>query len=181
MQADLLGLVGRERPGPVPGPRMHRDATEVVHEAGAADRRDGRGIEAAVQRRRLHESATPDERPLKLGDDRSAKSPIAASARSIAAPSSCIGGEGSQARTSSHTDPSSSASSSSAPSATSRASSGSNAAPARSRTIRAACSAPPSMRCIAASCATWAIRSGSGIWSRSARPSGPLPSQRSVR
>ena len=54
-------------------------------------------------------------------------------------------------------------------------------APARSRTRRTACSTPPSRRCKAASIATWVIRIGKGICSRSARRSGPLPSHRSVR
>ena len=40
VQADLLPLVGSQRPGLLPDARMDRDAPEVVHAARAADRRD---------------------------------------------------------------------------------------------------------------------------------------------
>ncbi len=91
--------------------------------------------------------ATPAEWPARYGDARSAKSPIAARAASMASPSSRRRGAGSQASTSSHADASgSSARISTASSASRVASSGSSPAPPCSRTACAAASTPPSMR-----------------------------------
>ena len=130
----------------------------------------------------LARSATPAEWPARWGDTRSAKPPIATSARSIASPSSMRWGCGSQPSTSSQADASgSSARISRASSTRHAATSGSSPCPACSRTTRTACSSPPRRFWSVASTATWTIRIGSGISSLSARRAGLRPSQRSVR
>ncbi len=113
---------------------------------------------------------------------RSAKRPIAASARSTSSPANVNHGRGSAARASSHTDePSVKLSNSGASAATHPATSGSSPRPACSPISRAANFSPARRRCNAASIATCTIRIESGIASAAARRSGPLPSQRSVR
>ena len=113
---------------------------------------------------------------------RSAKRPIAASARSISSPAVVSQGRGSAASASFHTgEPSVKLSNSGASAATHPATSGSSPRPACSPISRAATSSPARWRCNAASIATCTIRIESGIASAAARRSGPLPSQRSVR
>ena len=181
MQPDLLPLVRRQGARLLPDPGGHGDAADVVDERRAPDASRPR---SPTSQRPPAAAASPRRRtecPTRYGETRSAKSPIAARARSIASPSRSA--EGTARRRASRPRPIAlviEREDLAGLVGEHAAIAGSNARPARSRTTRAACSAPPSRRWKAASRATCTIRSGSGI--SPVRPAGlPLPSQRSVR
>ena len=191
---DALGVVGVQ-PHLLPLVRASADPASARSEGGPRPARGrGRAPRAGSWRRPPHRSGNaapprspapprrPSDRTGRARSDRRSRRSPPARDRSPRPPAS-TGGCGSQASVSSQADASLVEREDLARHRRRgrRRPRGSNACPARSRTTRTARLSPPSMRWKAASRATCTIRIASGISSPFARPSQPLPSQRSVR